>query len=452
MKATLKKEDGLKKEFEVTIPAAEMKKRADAELQRYGSRAKIAGFRPGKAPVEVLKKHYGESVNNNILNEVIKESVTKTLDENKIRPSLEPNVKDFGKFEEGKDFTYNFSVEAFPEVPEFDFSKIKIQKPVVEITKEEINEAIKRIADGHKHYNPIKEVRKTKKGDVVNFDFEGFKDGVAFPGGSAKGTQLELGSGQFIPGFEDNMVGMDKGEEKTFDITFPADYHAPDLKGQKTQFKVKINDILEVETHDKFDDEFAKHLGLESLAQLEEEIKKQLTADFEGASYTKTKKALFDKLDGEHTYAVPAGMIDLDYKSVLFQMKQETPERDLKEMESEAYKLAERRVRLGITLSEISRKNNIQVTNDEVRQSIFQKAMAFPGSEQKVIEFYQKNQNALEQVRGEILEDKAVKFILSKASIEEQKVTKEELFKEDEAETAASGEETKAKKTTKKKA
>ena len=284
----------------------------------------------------------------------------------------------------------------------------------------------------------------------MNFDFEGFKDGIAFPGGSAKGSQLELGSGQFIPGFEENMVGMDKGEEKTFDITFPADYHAADLKGAKTQFKVKINDILEVETHDKFDDEFAKHLGLESLAQLEDEIKKQLSKDFEGASYTKAKKALFDKLDTDHTYAVPAGMVDLDYKSVLFQMKQETPDRDLKEMEKEAYKLAERRVRLGITLSEIARKNNIQVTGDEVRQAVFQKAMSFPGSEQKVIEFYQKNQNALEQVRGEILEDKAVKFILSKASVEDVKVTKEELFKEDEAESGSSDE--KPKKTTKKKA
>ncbi len=450
MKVTLKKEDGLKKEFEVTIPAAEMKKRADAELQRYGSKAKIAGFRPGKAPIDVLKKHYGDAVNNNILNEVIKESVTKTLDENKIRPSLEPDVKDFGKFEEGKDFTYNFSVEAFPEVPDFDFTKIKIKKPVVEVTKAEIDEAIKRIADGHKHYNPIKENRKTKKGDVVNFDFEGFKDGVAFPGGSAKGSQLELGSGQFIPGFEDNMEGMDKGEEKTFDITFPKDYHAKDLAGAKTQFKVKINDILEVETHDKFDDEFAKHLGLESLAQLEEEIKKQLSKDFEMASYNKAKKALFDKLDSDHVFQVPAGMVDLDYKSVLFQMKQETPERDVKELEQEAQKLAERRVRLGITLSEIARKSNIQVTNDEVRQSVFQKAMSFPGSEQKVIEFYQKNQNALEQVRGEILEDKAVQHLLTKVSVEEQKVSKEELFKEEEAEGSAS-EDTK-KKTTKKKA
>ena len=191
--------------------------------------------------------------------------------------------------------------------------------------------------------------------------------------------------------------------------------------------------------------------------QLEDEIKKQLEKDFEGASYTKTKKELFDKLDNEHTYAVPSGMVDLDYKSVLFQMKQETPDRDEKQLEAEAFKLAERRVRLGITLSEISRKNNIQVTNDEVRQGVFQKAMSFPGSEQKVIEFYQKNQNALEQVRGEILEDKAVKFLLSQVKVEEQKVTKEELFKEDEdasenASADAENTDTKAKKTTKKKA
>lgn len=450
MKATLKKTDGLRKEFEVVIPAAEIKKLTEAELKKQGSKAKIAGFRPGKAPIEVLKKHYGDSVNNNVLNNVIRESVTKALDENKIRPAQEPDVKDLSKFEEGKDFTYNFSVEAFPEVPKLDLKKIKVQKPVVEISEGDVQEALKRIADGHKHYHPIKEKRATKKGDVVNFDFEGSKDGVLFPGGAAKGHQMELGSGQFIPGFEDQMIGMNKGDEKTFDITFPKEYHSKDLAGQKTQFKVNLNEILEVETHDKFDDEFAKHLGLESYAKLEEEIKKQLKSDFDLASYTKAKKSLFDKLDKEHVYDVPAGMIDLDYKSVLFQMKQETPDRDAKEMEAEAKKLAERRVRLGITLSDIASKNKIEVTNDEIRQSVFQKAMQFPGSEQKVIEFYQKNPNALEQVRGELLEDKAVKYILDNANIEELKVTREELFKEDEEETTSS--ESKPKKTTKKKA
>jgi len=448
MKATLKKETGLKKEFEVTIPAAEIKKRSEEELKKHGAKAKIAGFRPGKAPLDVLKKHYGDSVQHNILNNVIKESVTKTLDENKIRPSLEPDVK-ADNFEEGKDFTYSFSVEAFPEVPEFDYSKIKLKKQVVEVTPAEVQEALKRIGDGHKHYNPIKTPRAAKKGDMVNFDFEGSKDGILFPGGASKGAQLELGSGQFIPGFEDNMVGMNKGEEKTFDITFPADYHAPDLAGAKTQFKVKINEIMDVETHDKYDDEFAKHMGFESITKLEEEIKAQLAKDFEGASYTKLKKSLFDILDNQHTYEVPAGMVDLDYKSVLFQMKQETPDRNAKEMETEAQKLAERRVRLGITLSEVARKNNVQVTNDEIRQMVWQKAMAYPGNEQKVIEFYQKNPNALEQVRGEVLEDKAVRFIISKTTVEESKVTKEELFKEDEDENDSSA---KAKKTTKKKA
>lgn len=447
MKAILKKETGLKKEFEVTVPAAEIKKRSEAELKKYGAKAKIAGFRPGKAPLDVLKKHYGDNVHHNVLSNVIKESVTKALDENKIRPSLEPDVK-ADNFEEGKDFTYSFSVEAFPEVPDFDYSKIKLKKQIVEVTPQEVQEALKRIGDGHKHYNPIKTPRPTKKGDMVNFDFEGSKDGVLFPGGASKGAQLELGSGQFIPGFEDNMIGMNKGEEKTFDITFPADYHAADLAGAKTQFKVKINEIMDVETHDKYDDEFAKHMGFESIAKLEEEIKAQLSKDFEGASYTKLKKALFDVMDNEHSYEVPSGMVDLDYKSVLFQMKQETPNRDAKEMESEAQKLAERRVRLGITLSEVARKNNIQVTNDEIRQLVWQKAMAYPGSEQKVIEFYQKNPNALEQIRGEVLEDKAVKFIISKTSVEEVKVTKEDLFKEDEDDSSS----TTAKKSTKKKA
>ncbi len=432
MKATLKKQEGLKREFEVVIPAAAFSTRKEQELNKLSKQVKVPGFRPGKVPLNVVQQKYGESLNNDVLNNLLKESMEQTFKDNDLRPCLEPRIQP-EKFEEGQDFKYTLAFEIFPDVPEFDYSKLKVTKPVAEVDAKDVDESLGRIADANKSFEPNSAKTVAAQGDIVSIDFTGSKDGVEFPGGKGSGFTLELGSGQFIPGFEDEVVGMKKGDTKTFPITFPASYHAPDLAGQKTEFEVKLNDIFEAK-RPEINDEFAKKLGLESAAKLKEEIGNQLKKDLESFSFTKAKKSLFDALDEKHTFAVPEGMIELDYNSVLQQMKHETPDADEKELEKKAKTLAERRVRLGIILSELGRVNNLQVTNDEIRQAVWAKATSFPGQEQRVIEFYQKNAGALEQIRGEILEDKAVNFLLGKVSLTEKKVSREELLKDEEDE------------------
>jgi trigger factor len=432
MKSTLKKQEGLRHEFEVVIPASAFSAKKEQELNRLSKKVKVDGFRPGNVPLAVVKKKYGDSVNNDVINELLRESMDKTFKDNNLRPCLEPNVK-ADKFEEGKDFSYTLSFEVFPEVPNFDFSKIKITKPVAPISEQDIEEALGRIQDSNKAFDPHPTKTKAEKGDIVSIDFTGSKDGVEFEGGKSQGFMIELGSGQFIPGFEDEVVGMKKGDTKKFPITFPKDYHSEALKGAKTEFEVKLNEIYEQKRPDLTDD-FAKALGIETAAKLREEIEKQLKKDLESFSFTKAKKALFDALDEKHKFDVPQGMVELDYQSILKQIKAEDPKKSAADAEKEAKKLAERRVRLGIILSELGRANTVQVTNDELRQAIWAKAMSFPGQEQRVIEYYQKNQNAMEQVRGEVLEDKVVKFLFEKVSVTEKQVSRQELMKDDEAE------------------
>lgn len=453
MKATLKKDEGLKKEFEVVVPAEEFSKRKEAELTKLSKEVKVEGFRPGKVPMNVMQQKYGDRVIGDVIDNIVKESISRAINENDLRPVLEPSIKAEEQFEEGKDFKYSFSVEIFPEVPELDAKKISLTKQVAEAGDDEVKEALESIAAQVPNLEPISGNRAAKKGDTVDIDFLGKKDGVAFDGGKGENHRLELGSGSFIPGFEDQVIGMKKSETKVITVTFPEEYHSPDLAGAEATFDVTINDILEA-GEAKIDDKFAETIGYESLDKLKEAITKQLERDFESVSFTKTKKELFDKMDADIKFEVPQGMVDLDKASITQQIKQEKPDAKEADVEKEAIELAERRVRLGILLSELGKKNNIQVSEDEIRQSIMAKASSFPGQQQQVIEFYSKNPQALEQVRGEILEDKVVEFIISQADVKEVKVSKDELMKEDEAPAKpkkAAAKKSEAKKTTKKK-
>ena len=388
MHATLKKEQGLKREFEVVIPSKDIEARTEKELANYSKKIKVAGFRAGKVPVKLVKERYGNSVNIEVLDKLIKESVEKIVQDNKLQSATQPDVKP-EKFEEGRDFKYTVMFEVFPEIKDFDFSKIKIKKPIAEVAAKDKDDAFKRIAEANKKNEAVSGRSDATKGDIVSFDFTGRKNGVEFPGGKSEGFMLELGSGQFIPGFEDKMIGMEKGSEQTFPITFPKDYHAPDLAGAPVEFTVKIHEIYESKVPE-INDEFAKNLGFESMLKLEEAILSQIKADLDAVSFTKAKKALFDALDEQHKFDVPEKMVKSDYDLITKQMKQEAPDMDASELDAQAKKLAERRVRLGLLLSDVAKKNNIQVTNDEVRQLLFKKAQSYPGQEKTIIDFYQK--------------------------------------------------------------
>lgn len=430
MKATLKSQNGLSHQYDIEIPAATLAKRQEVELKKIGQKVKIQGFRPGKVPMNVLKKRYGANATAEVLDSILQESFAYVVAENKIRPAGEPKIDSLEKLEEGKDLRYSITIEVLPEVPEFDFAKIALEKLVASSSDAEVQQTLDEIAKHNKNFAAISKARAAKAGDQVVFNFEGRKDGVPFDGGKAEGFKLVLGSGQFIPGFEEEMIGMKADEEKTFPITFPKEYHSKDLAGAKTEFTVKITEIQE-EAESKIDDEFAQKLGLKDLADLKNNVRETMDRELEQVSAMNLRRKLFDLMDEKIKFEVPESMIARDFAQVLKQMKAETPEVADKELEIEARELAERRVRLGLLLSDIARVNKIAPTADEVRQAILSKAQQMPQQAKQIFDFYQKNPQAQEVLQGEILEDKVVDYILSKAKIAEKKVSKEALLSVD---------------------
>lgn len=428
MKVTEIKNEGLKREFKVVLPAADLQKEVDKKLQSVSKTIKLDGFRPGKAPLSMIKKKHGRNVLGEVLEHTVSNTTQKLLQDKNLYPALQPKI-DIAKFEEGSDLEYSIAFEVFPEVPEFDLEKIKIQKPVADISDKDIDDGIERIRKSTSDFVPLKKQRAAKKGDAVLIDFTGKLNGEVFEGGSAKEFRLELGSGQFIPGFEDQLVGVKKGEDCVVKVTFPENYGSADLAGKDAEFEIKVHEVLEAQ-QPELNDEFAQKVGAENVEKLKGMVKSYLENDFANVARVKLKKDLFDSMDKVCKFDVPEGMVELEYKSLLksTEVKDES-DKDKKKREKECNELAERRVRLGILLSEIGRKNNIAVTENEVRKAVFDQAKTMPGYEKNLIEYYQKNPQALDSLRGPILEDKVVNFIVEKINAKEQKMTTSELIK-----------------------
>ena len=424
------KNEGLQREYEVTIPANDIQEKADKKLDELAKTVKMDGFRPGKVPLKIVKQKYSGSVLGEVLENSVSESSQKLMDEKDIYPAVKPNIE-VSSFDEGKDLVYKISVEIYPDVPKIDYTKIKLEKSVVDVSEDDIKDSFDRLKKMQKNFVPVKKERAAKEGDAVLIDFEGKIDGVAFEGGAGKDFRLELGSGQFIPGFEDQLVGAKKGDKKVVKVSFPENYGSKDLAGKASEFDVTIHDVLENEEVE-INDEFAKKFGLESLDKLKEEITKQIENDFAGLTRMNLKKDLFDSLDGVCDFEIPKSMFDLEYNSLSKSLEKaeegkELSKKEKEEQEKEYKSLSERRVRLGIVLADISRTNKLEVSEEELRKAVFEQARSYPGQEQQVIEFYQKNAQALEQLKGPILEDKAVDFILDKVSVSEKKVSSKEL-------------------------
>lgn len=427
---------GLKREFHVTVPAADIDVKTQEQLKQIGKSAKIAGFRPGHVPMPVLKKKYGKSVMGEVLEKAVHDAQHKLIDQQKLRPAMQPNIK-VTSFDEGKDLEFDVSLEVFPEVPEIDLSKIEVTKPTFEIDEKDQNEALERLASRNKTRKPKGNGAKAAKGDVVIIDFKGLLDDVAFPGGTAESFNLELGSGQFIPGFEDQLIDVTAGDEVKVSVTFPAEYHSADLAGKPVVFEVKVHDVM-ISEAPKVDDEFAKGVGFDNLAALRETLKSHLGKDYEQYARNRMKKDLFDQLEEICDFEVPEGMIDSEFRSIWAKLKQAQAEGDESvkdrsddDLKEEYRGIAVRRVRLGIFLAELGRKEKIEVTRQELMNAVVDQARMFPGQEQKVVEFYQKNPTHIEELRGPIFEDKVVDFVFSKAKTKEQKVSLEELVSMD---------------------
>lgn len=428
MQVTELKSEGLKREFQVTLKAADLSKKVDDKIVVLAKKIKLPGFRAGKVPVDLVKKKHGRQVLGEVLELTVADTSRKIMQERKLTPALEPKIA-IDSFDEGKDLVYNISFEVYPQVPEFDFSQVKLNRPKVEVEKKDIEDGLERLQKSQKQFAPLEKARAAKNGDAVVIDFEGSIDGVKFAGGTAKGHRLELGSNSFIKGFEDQLVGVKKDAEVDVKVTFPENYGSKELAGKDAVFAVKVHDILEASVPEA-NDELAKTLGFEDLEKLKEAIGKQIEDDFANLAKIKLKKELFDKLDELCKFEVPEGMVELEYNSLLQNDNEPVKEgsKEDKERKKEYKELSVRRVKLGILLAELGKVNSVAVTEDELRKAVFEQVRRFPGQEQRVIEFYQKNKEALDHLRGPILEEKVVDFILSKAKITDKKTSTKELL------------------------
>jgi len=429
------KNDGLARAYALTIPASEIDARISDEVKRIAPQVRMPGFRPGKVPANLVKKMHGEAIHADMLNKVVRESVDKVMAENKLRPAMQPSVSLGEDYEEGKDAKVTVELEVLPEIAAPEIDGLKLEKLVVPVTDDEVMEAVERIAGQQKSFKTAAKTKKAADGDQIIIDFVGKLDGVEFEGGKAEDTPLELGAGRFIPGFEEQLVGVKAGEEKQISVTFPEDYPAENLKGKEATFDITVKEV-KVASETKADDEFAKNLGLEGLDQLKELLKGQLEQETAGQTRTQMKRALLDQLAAGHDFAVPPSMVDAEFAQIWQQLEQEAsreedPEAAMKEIEAEKddYKrIAERRVRLGLLLSEIGQKNGVEVSQQEMNALIQQAAQQYRAEDrERFLQYVQSEPMAAAQLRAPLYEDKVIDFLFDKAEVTECEVTKEEL-------------------------
>jgi trigger factor len=443
--------EGLKHEFQISVPASDLDAKADARLIDLKDKVRLNGFRPGKVPVSHLKKVYGRSVMAETVEQTIRDTNTKIFTERGFRLATEPKVtmpteeKAVEDILTGKsDLNYTVSIEVVPTIQLADFKGFSVEKPVAEVTDTDVDEAIKRIADANRGYAAKGEGAKAENGDRVTISYKGSIDGTPFEGGTGE-APVVIGSNTFIPGFEEQLLGIAAGENRTLKLSFPKNYTNLELAGKPAEFETTAN-LIEAPQDTEINDEFAKTLGLESLDKLKEAARERLAAEYAGATRQRVKRMLLDRLDEAHRFEAPPSLVDeefnLMWNSIRAEMEsggktfadEDTTEEAAKE---EYRKIADRRVRLGLVLSEIGEKNKITVTEDEVSRAVIERARSMPGREKEVWEYYQKNANALAQLRAPIYEDKVVDFILELANVTEKKVTREDLYKDDDAEKTA---------------
>lgn len=422
----------LKRSLKIVVDAKRINDQLESELKAVGERVRMPGFRPGNVPMKVLKARYGKTVQGDVLKEIISHTSNEVMVQKKIRPAIRPDIQ-IEDYSEGGDLAYTLHCEVFPDVPEIKFESITLDRQAFEVEEKDIDEAVERLAK----YSPVTERAKSgskaKMGQVVQIDFKGMIDGKAFDGGTAEDFRLELGSKQFIDTFEEQLVGTKEGDEVTVKVTFPKEYGAKHLAGEKADFEVKVKEIYDL-VPAVVDDAFAKARGLADVKALRDAIRDQLANEYGQVVRRDLKKQLFDTLEEECTFDLPQKMTEMEFTAIWERIKQaraegdpELKDRSEEELKEEYEAIAERRVKLGLLLAEIGQKNKLQVSNEEINRAMMQQASQYPGQEKRVIEFYQKNPAAIDELRGPILEEKAVDLILSKVKYNDKKVTLKEI-------------------------
>jgi trigger factor len=435
---------GLKREYRVIVPATDLELRVNERLDDLKGRVQLRGFRPGKVPVEHLKRLYGKAAMAEVIDAAVREANSKIIADHGFKLAIQPKVvlpSDEAAVESvitGKsDLAYTVEIEIVPPITLADFKTIKLERQVAAVTDTEVDQAVQVIAEQNRPF--IAKAEAAEKGDRATVSFQGTMAGEPFEGGNAEDIPLQLGSGQFIPGFEDHLIGAKAGESRTFDVKFPEDYPAKALAGKDATFAVTVKSV-EAPGAVKIDDDFAKTLGMDSLVKLKDAVKDRIQRDHTAASRQKLKRALLDQLDERHKFEPPPSLVEQEFASVWA-----TIENDLKqqgrtfadegtteeEARAEYRAIAERRVRLGLVIAEIGENNNIKVADEQLTAAVVEQARQLPGREQQVWDYYRKNPDALAALRAPLFEDKVVNFLTELAQVTEKPVSREELFKED---------------------
>lgn len=442
MQVTETLNEGLKRKLAMVIPAHDLVTRLDARLDELKDKANLKGFRPGKVPVSYLRKVYGKSTMAEVMQDAINATVSDTLQSRSERAAAQPKVdlpEDQGalnKVLDGQaDLSFDVSYEVLPAVETMDFKSIKLDKPVVEISEADVDAELQRVFRQQRGYEDKGPEGIVAEGDHIGLSFEGKIKGKPFEGSSASHAHLTVGSGEFIPGFEEQLVGLKKGESKQIELTFPKDYAKEDLQGKKATFDVTILHV-DGPKAGELNDEFAKTLGLDTVAALREAVKEQMTAALASMGRQAMKRQILDALDEGHKFAVPEQLVEAEFHTIWERVKHEVEhhgrtfedEGTTEEAAKAEYrKIAERRVRLGLVVAEIGNQNKIEVTEDEHQQALIAEVRRFPGQEQQVYDYYRKNPQALASLRAPVFENKVVDFVTELAQQTDKKMSRAEL-------------------------
>ncbi len=448
--------EGLKRAYTITIKAKDIESRIDAEVKKIAPQVKMPGFRAGKVPANLVRKMHGDALTQEALNGSIQESVDKAINDNKLRPAVQPQVNLSEEYAAGKDVVLSMELEVLPEITTPEIEGLELERLTVEVSDKEVDAAVEKLAAGQKNFETAAKSYKAATGDQVIIDFEGKIDGVPFDGGKGESMAVEIGSGQLIPGFEDQLIGLKANDDTIINVTFPEDYNAENLKGKDATFDIVVGEVKKP-TEVKIDDDMAKNFGLEGLEQLRGLLKTQVEQELNGLTRTYMKRQLLDTLAADHDFDVPPSMAETEFEQIWQQLEQEAaretdPEAAKAEMEKdrEEYRdIAVRRVRLGLLLSEIGHAQGVEVTQQEMQMLIAQAAQQYgPEDREKFTQYIQNTPMAAAQLRAPMFEDKVVDVLFEKAKVSEKTVSREEL----EAAIEADPEETKKKKPAKKKA
>jgi trigger factor len=441
MQLTEARSDGLLRVYNVVVPAADLEKRLSEKIEEVRPRVKINGFRPGKVPASHIRKVHGASMMQDIINETVQKSTQASLEQANVRAASQPTLdlkSDIDAVMRGQaDLAFEVSVEVMPEFEPMEPKSISLTRPTAPVSDEQVDEAAAELAKSQRMFE--EKSGAAAEGDAVQLDFVGKIDGEAFEGGTAEDATAVIGANRFIPGFEEQLIGVSAGDEKVLNVPFPEDYPVETLKGRQAQFEVKIKQV-KAPKEAKVDDDLAKQLGLDGVGALKTALRQRLEGDHAAQSRAKAKRILFDQLDTAHDFPLPPRMVEAEFSQIWRQIEADRAadrldESDVgkseEELRAEYRKISERRVRLGLVLAEIGRRNKVEISDEEVVQAISEQARNYPGREQQVFEAYQKNPGMIAQVRAPLYEEKVVDYILELASVSNEEVTREALFAEE---------------------